>query len=122
MPQQATLNKSRLQEIKVFLSKIDETNESTEYSADQEYIVESIIELAKMKGRQDIVNEFETAYIHHLITIQKWVADLKRIADEALNDLNHSERRTLFEKKIVEMNGYDVEKFIGYLKHDGLLK
>lgn len=122
MPQLATLNKSRLQEIKVFLSKIDETNENTEYSADQEYIVESIIELVKIKGRQDIVDEFKTAYIHHLITIQKWVDDLKRIADEALNDLNQDERRTLFEKKIAEMNGYDVERFIGYLKHDGLLK
>lgn len=122
MPQSAILNKSRLQEIKVFLDKIGNTNESTEYSADQQYIVESIIELAKFKRRQDIVDEFETAYIHHLITIQKWVDDLKLIADEALNDLNHNERRDLFEKKIVEMNGYDVEKFIGYLKIDGLLK
>lgn len=122
MPQSAILNKSRLQEIKVFLDKISNTNENTEYSADQQYLVESIIELAKIKGRQDIVDEFETAYIHHLITIQKWVDELKRIADEALNDLNQNERRNLFEKKIVEMNGYDVEKFIGYLKIDGLLK
>jgi hypothetical protein len=82
----------------------------------------SIIELTKAKGRQDIVEEFETAYIHHLITIQKWVTDLKLLADEALNDLSSSERRSLFEKKIVDMNGCDVKQFIGYLKNDGLLK
>ncbi|MBE9462523.1 hypothetical protein ACFP1I_10205 [Dyadobacter subterraneus] len=122
MPQPVNLNKSRLQEIKVFLNKIGETNESTEYSTDQEYIVQSIIELAKIKGRQAIVDDFDTAYIHHLITIQKWVEELKLIADEAINDLNHQERHSLFEKKIMEMNGYDVEQFIGYLKHDGLLK
>jgi len=122
MPQLSNLNKSRLHEIIVFLDKINSTNESTEYSVDQDYIVESIIQLARLKGRQDIVLEFETAYIHHLITIQKWVSELKVIADEALNDLNHSERNSLFEKKIVEMNGYDVEQFIGYLKRDGLLR
>ncbi|MCF0058691.1 hypothetical protein [Dyadobacter sp. CY356] len=122
MPQSSNLSKSRLQEIKVFLNNIDASNESTEYTADQEYIVISIIELAKLKGRQDIVAEFETAYIHHLITIQKWVAELKVITDEALNDFNNSERHSLFEKKIVDMNGYDVKQFIGYLKNDGLLK
>lgn len=122
MPQLSKLSKSRLHEIKAFLNKIGETNESTEYSQDQQYIVESIIEMVKTKGRQDIVSEFETAYIHHLITIQKWVEELKVIANEAINDLNHLERHSLFEKKILDMNGYDVEQFIGYLKNDGLLK
>ncbi|WP_159473036.1 hypothetical protein [Dyadobacter sp. 3J3] len=93
MPQLPSINKSRLQEIKVFLNKIGETNESTEYSTDKEYIVKSIIELVKIKGRQDLVDEFEKAYIHHLITIQKWVIDLKHIADEALNELNNSNRQ-----------------------------
>lgn len=122
MPQQSSFKISRLEEVIAFLSKISANNESTEYSADQEYIVEAIIDLARAKGRKDIVEEFETPYIHHLITIQKWVDDLKLIADEALNDISDGERHLLFKKKIVEMNGYDVRQFIGYLKEDGLLK
>lgn len=86
MPHQPSFNKSRLAEVKAFLSKISESNESTEYSAKQEYIVEAIIDLAKAKGRNDIVEEFETPYIHHLITIQKWVEELKLITDEALTN------------------------------------
>jgi hypothetical protein len=86
MPQKSSLNKSRLREIIVFLSKVRANNESTEYSADQEYVVEAIMDLVKAKGRMDIMEEFETPYIHPLITIQKWVDQLKLVADEALSD------------------------------------
>ncbi|GLU53857.1 hypothetical protein [Dyadobacter frigoris] len=48
--------------------------------------------------------------------------ELKLIANEAINDLNHLEHHSLFEKKIVEMKGYDVGQFIRYPKNDGLLK
>jgi len=86
MPQKPSFQKSQLGEIIAFLSKVSENNESTDYSTDQEYVVEAIIDLVKAKGRMDIMEEFETPYIHPLITIQKWVDQLKLIADEALND------------------------------------
>lgn len=122
MPQQTSLQKPLLEEIHIFLKKISESNESTEYSTDQEYIVNAIIGLARTKGRKTIVDEFEMPYLHPLVTIQKWVDELKLIADEALNDITYGDRHTLFKKKIVEMNGYDVTQFINYLKEDGLLK
>jgi hypothetical protein len=122
MPQQSTFQKSRLEEILAFLSKISSSNENTEYSADQEYLVEAIAGLARSKGRKDIVAEFETSYIHPMITIQKWVDELKFIADEALNDVTYGERHSLFKKKMIDMSGYDVRQFIGYLKEDGLIK
>ena len=92
MPQQFSLEKTLLEEIHAFLTKVGDSNESTEYSTDQEYIVNAIIELAKLKGRTEIVDDFETPYIHPLITVQKWVEELKLIADEALNDITYGER------------------------------
>jgi hypothetical protein len=86
MPQKLSFHKSQLEKVIAFLSKVSSTNESTDYSSDQEYIVETIIDLVRAKGRTDIMEEFETPYIHPLITIQKWVDQLKLIADEALND------------------------------------
>ena len=122
MPQQSNLEKTSLEEIQAFLARIGESNESTEYSTDQEYIVNGIIELARIKGRTAIVEDFETPYIHAMITIQKWIDELKLIADEALNDVKYGSRHSLFKKKITDMNGYDVTQFINYLKQDGFLK
>jgi len=95
MPQESSLENTSLEEIIAFLTKIGDSNESTEYSTDQEYIVNAIIELAKLKGKAAIVDDFETPYIHPLITIQKWIDELKLIADEALNDSTHRERHSL---------------------------
>jgi len=122
MPQQSNLEKTSLEEIQAFLARIGESNESTEYSTDQEYIVNGIIELARIKGRTAIVEDFETPYIHAMITIQKWIGELKLIADEALNDVKYGSRHSLFKKKIADMNGYDVTQFINYLKQDGFMK
>jgi len=122
MPQQSNLEKTSLEEIQAFLARIGESNESTEYSTDQEYIVNGIIELARIKGRTAIVEDFETPYIHAMITIQKWIDELKLIADEALNDVKYGSRHSLFKKKIADMNGYDVTQFINYLKQDGFMK
>jgi len=122
MPQKSNLEKTSLEEIQAFLARIGESNESTEYSTDQEYIVNGIIELARIKGRTAIVEDFETPYIHAMITIQKWIDELKLIADEALNDVKYGSRHSLFKKKITDMNGYDVTQFINYLKQDGFLK
>jgi len=122
MPQQSNLEKTSLEEIQAFLARIGESNESTEYSTDQEYIVNGIIELARIKGRTAIVEDFETPYIHAMITIQKWIDELKLIADEALNDVKYGSRHSLFKKRIADMNGYDVTQFINYLKQDGFMK
>ena len=122
MPQQSNLEKTSLEEIQVFLARIGESNESTEYSTDQEYIVNGIIELARINGRTAIVEDFETPYIHAMITIQKWIDELKLIADEALNDVKYGSRHSLFKKRIADMNGYDVTQFINYLKQDGFMK
>jgi len=122
MPQKSNLEKTSLEEIQAFLARIGESNESTEYSTDQEYIVNGIIELARIKGRTAIVEDFETPYIHAMITIQKWIDELKLIAGEALNDVKYGSRHSLFKKKITDMNGYDVTQFINYLKQDGFLK
>jgi len=122
MPQTLKLENTSLEEIQAFLAKIGESNESTEYSADQEHIVNAIIELARIKGRTAILEEFETPYLHPMITIQKWVDELKHIADEAVKDTRYGSRHALFSKKIVDMSGYDVTEFLRYLKQDGLLK
>lgn len=122
MPHQINLEKTSLEEIQAFLAKVGESNESTEYSTEQEYVVNGIIALARIKGRTAIIEDFETPYIHPLITIQKWIDELKLIADEALNDMKYGDRHALFKKKISDMNGYDVTQFINYLRQDGLLK
>ena len=122
MPQHQYSEKPSLEEIRAFLNKVSESNESTEYSESQEPLVKAIIELTRQKGRKAIIEDFETPYIHPLITIQKWIDELKLIADEGLTDLAYGERHTLFKKKITDMNGYDVTQFISYLKEDGLLK
>jgi len=122
MPQQSKIEKTLLEEIHVFLSKIEESNEDTKYSTDQQYIVDAIIELTRVKGRKAITDDFEKPYIHPLITIQKWIDELKLITDEAINDFTYGSRHSLFKKKVTEMNGYDIAQFIKYLKDDGLLK
>ncbi|MCF2443821.1 hypothetical protein L0657_07620 [Dyadobacter sp. CY345] len=122
MPHNIKSEKTSLDEIHAFLLKIEESNEDTEYSSDQEYIVNAIIELARVKGRMPIIQDFEKTYIHPLITIQKWIEELKLITNEAINDITYGSRHSLFKKKITEMNGYDVSQFIIYLKEDGLIK
>lgn len=121
MPHQIKLDLPLLSKIQDFLLKTEENNEDTEYSSDQEYIVNAIIELVGVKGRMTIMEEFEKSYIHPLITIQKWIDELKLITNEAINDFTFGSKHSLFKKRITEMNGYDVIQLIKYLKDDGLI-
>ena len=75
--------------IKEFLSTVSETNEDTEYDPSQESIVNSIIDLVKQHGNTSITEDFDIPYIHPMITIQKWIEELKLIVDDILqkNDL-----------------------------------
>ena len=86
MPHSSGLESPSFEEIQAFLAKIGQNNESTEYTSDQEYIVKGITELAKIKGWTAIVEEFETPYLHPMITVQKWIDELKHLANEALKE------------------------------------
>lgn len=76
--------RTELIKIQEFLSDVSETNEDTEYSPSQEYIVNSIIQLVKQHGNTSITEDFDVPYIHPMITIQKWIEELKLIVKEVL--------------------------------------
>ncbi|WP_031527114.1 hypothetical protein [Dyadobacter crusticola] len=67
-----------------FLDEIAETNEDTEFDSSQEYLVEGLIRLVKEKGKTSIVEDFETPYVHPMITVQKWVEELKLLVAQSL--------------------------------------
>jgi len=78
--------RSELIKIQEFLSAVSETNEDTEYDPSQEYIVNSIIELVKQHGNTSITEDFDVPYVHPMITIQKWVEELKLIVRDVLQE------------------------------------
>ena len=80
--------RSELIKIQEFLSVVSETNEDTEYDPSQEYIVNSIIELVKQHGNTSITEDFDVPYIHPMITIQKWIEELKLIVKDVLQEKN----------------------------------
>ena len=80
--------RSELIKIQEFLSVVSETNEDTEYDPSQEYIVNSIIELVKQHGNTSITEDFDVPYIHPMITIQKWIEELKLIVNDVLREKN----------------------------------
>ena len=80
--------RSDLIKIQEFLSVVSETNEDTEYDPSQEYIVNSIIELVKQHGNTSITEDFDVPYIHPMITIQKWIEELKLIVNDVLREKN----------------------------------
>jgi len=80
--------RSELIKMQEFLSVVSETNEDTEYDPSQEYIVNSIIKLVKQHGNTSITEDFDVPYIHPMITIQKWIEELKLIVADVLQDKN----------------------------------
>ena len=80
--------RSELIKIQEFLSVVSETNEDTEYDPSQEYIVNSVIELVKQHGNTSITEDFDVPYIHPMITIQKWIEELKLIVNDVLREKN----------------------------------
>ena len=77
-----------LLQMRAFLQETADTNEDTEYDPAQEYLVEAIIELARSKNESEIVEEFETPFVHPMITIQKRVAELKDLVEAEIAKQN----------------------------------
>ncbi|MCE6987845.1 hypothetical protein [Dyadobacter sp. CY323] len=75
-----------LLKIYALLERTEETNENTEYDPADDPLVESLISLVKAKGKTSISEDFETPYIHPMITVQKWAAELKQIVSDSLNE------------------------------------
>jgi hypothetical protein len=70
-----------------FLEKTAENNEATSFDSVQYPIVEDLIALVKAKGKTSIAEDFETPYVHPMITVQKWVTELKGLVSETLSQV-----------------------------------
>lgn len=84
MPEPTKLSEDLLSEMYLFLEATSEENENTEYDSSKEYLVEGIKQFVKDKELTSIQEEFETPFVHPMITIQKWVEELKTAVKEAL--------------------------------------
>ncbi|KAA6437090.1 hypothetical protein FEM33_19455 [Dyadobacter flavalbus] len=73
----------------LFLEQVSEVNEDTEYDHSKEYLVEAIKQLVKEKGLTSIDEDFETPFVHPMITVQKWVEELKTTVRETLLENPH---------------------------------
>jgi hypothetical protein len=78
------MDRESLLSIYTFLEKIAETNEATSFDSSEELMVEKLIALVKAQGKTSIAEDFEKPYIHPMITIQKWVEELKLMISETL--------------------------------------
>ncbi|MCF2506206.1 hypothetical protein L0663_22620 [Dyadobacter sp. CY107] len=82
------MDKNKLPEMLAFLQKVSEMNEDTVYDSSGEYLVNAIIDLVRDKGFTSISEDFNTPFIHPMITIQKWAKELKRIVIENFSEKN----------------------------------
>lgn len=89
MPVPTNLSEDLLSEMYLFLEKVSEANEDTEYDASKEYLVEAIKQFVKDKGLTSIDEDFETPFVHPMITVQKWVEELKTAVKETLLENPH---------------------------------
>ena len=78
------ISKADLTEMRKFLIRVGQTNEDTRYNTDDERIVDSIIALVRVQGKISITEDFDVPYIHPMITIQKWNAELIDKIEELL--------------------------------------
>jgi inhibitor of KinA sporulation pathway (predicted exonuclease) len=81
---QSTLSIQELEVIEDFLSKISETNEDTEYRPSEEHIVDLIITMVKDLNKTSITEDFEIAFVHPMVTVQKWCEELKIITRQEI--------------------------------------
>ena len=88
MTDQKHFNKELLNEMLSFLDEISDTNEDTEYDSSKDYLVNAIIDLVKTKEKTSITEDFETAFLHPMITIQKWVEELKLLVKQSIQELS----------------------------------
>lgn len=87
MTEQKRFNRQLLTEMLSFLEETSEENEDTEYDSSKEYLVDAIAGLAKIKEKTSISEDFETPFLHPMITIQKWVEELKLLVRQSLREL-----------------------------------
>ena len=77
------MDKNMRPEMLAFLQKVSEMNEDTVYDSSEEYLVQAIIKMVDEKGYTSISEDFNTPFIHPMITIQKWSEELKKIVRES---------------------------------------
>lgn len=73
-----------LPEIQAFLQRVSEMNEDTAYDSSDEHLVNAIIELVRAQGHTSIVEELDQPFVHPMITVQKWVEELKEIVNDEI--------------------------------------
>lgn len=76
------MDKNMQPEMLAFLQKVSEMNEDTVYDSSEEYLVQAIVKMVDEKGYTSISEDFNTPFIHPMITIQKWSEELKKIVCE----------------------------------------
>ncbi|MCF2494565.1 hypothetical protein [Dyadobacter chenhuakuii] len=76
------MDKNMQPEMLAFLHKVSEMNEDTVYDSSEEYLVQAIVKMVDEKGYTSISEDFNTPFIHPMITIQKWSEELKEIVRE----------------------------------------
>ncbi|KAA0993651.1 hypothetical protein [Dyadobacter aurulentus] len=79
-----TTDRQLLLKMHGFLEETAATNEDTTFDPDQEYLVEALIRLVKARGKTSIAEDFDTPYLHPMLTVQKWVEELKLIVADTL--------------------------------------
>lgn len=83
------MDKNKLPQMLAFLQKVSEMNEDTVYDSSDDHLVSEIINLVIERGHTSILEDFNKPFVHPMITIQKWVEELKVIAIENLNEEDH---------------------------------
>ncbi|TLV04081.1 hypothetical protein FEN17_06435 [Dyadobacter luticola] len=83
------MDQQKLTDIYTFLEETERTNEDTEYDPSQEPLVNAIIELVNKNGNTSIAEDFGQPFVHPMITIQKWVTELKDIVRDEMDGNLH---------------------------------
>ncbi|MCE7068498.1 hypothetical protein [Dyadobacter sp. CY326] len=80
------MDSNLLPKMAAFLERVGEMNEDTAYSDDDQYLVDAIIALVNEQGHTSITADFNKPFIHPMITIQKWVEELKLIVQQKIDE------------------------------------
>lgn len=75
---------NKLMIIRDFLEKVSDTNEDTTFQTSKDPVVEAIVQIAREKQKTSIIEDFDIPYVHPMITIQKWNAELTQIVDDLI--------------------------------------
>jgi hypothetical protein len=73
------MNQERPLEIYAFLEETERTNEDTEYDVSKDPLVNALISLVNASRETAIIEDFEKPFVHPMVTIQKWVTELKQL-------------------------------------------